>query len=127
MNTAFKLEELNQFSGSEQFFKHGLNRKLVYTEGIQYLAEKTKCYWMIDVIALVFYPVLLKKHKDYFYSIKFIAREDKSGLFTVEDGNNNVHFTHRIKYTSFPILEKPVRFYLCESEDCYCLMLTGEY
>jgi hypothetical protein len=38
MNATTILSDLNQFSGSEQFFKHGINHKLVYTEGVQYSA-----------------------------------------------------------------------------------------
>jgi hypothetical protein len=30
--------DLAQFTGSEQFFRHSLNRSVLYTEGAQYLA-----------------------------------------------------------------------------------------
>ncbi|MEO8964712.1 MAG: DUF6876 family protein [Gammaproteobacteria bacterium] len=73
MHTDFNLNELNQFISSGQFFKHWINSKLVYTEGVQYLAEKAHCYWLIDEIAFVLLPHLLKKYKDHFYSIKLIS------------------------------------------------------
>jgi hypothetical protein len=56
MQTNLSLTELYQFSGSEQFFKHGINRKFIYTDGVQYLAKKARCYWLIDDIALVLLP-----------------------------------------------------------------------
>lgn len=43
--------DLNQFTGSESFFQHSLNRKVVYTEGVRYLAQKAGAYWLIDAIA----------------------------------------------------------------------------
>ncbi|MEJ2884672.1 DUF6876 family protein [Pedobacter sp. GR22-6] len=44
-------EELSQFTGTSCYFKHpvfGFN----YTEGIQYLAQEFKCYWLLKDIAL---------------------------------------------------------------------------
>lgn len=44
------LEDLNQFTGSETIYRHWTNR-LVYTEGVRYLAENAGAYWLIDAIA----------------------------------------------------------------------------
>ena len=123
----FNLVDLNHFCGSQQFFRHSLNRKLIYTEGIQYLAEKAMCYWLIDEIALVLLPELLKKFKDHFYSIKLLVSPDNSAVITADDGNGNIHLTHKVNWTNFPVIGKEVRLYLCESEDNYCLMLASEY
>lgn len=32
--------DLHQFSGSENWYRHSLNRKVLYTDGAQYLAEQ---------------------------------------------------------------------------------------
>lgn len=120
------LNELNQFSGSDQFFKHGLNRKLIYTEGVQYLAEKARCYWLIDEIACVLLPSLLKKHNDRFYSIRVLVT-DCSAVIRVGDGNNKIYTNHKIEWTDFPITGTPINFFLCESDQYYCLMLPKEY
>jgi len=40
-------------TGTETWFHHPLNRKVVYTEGMQYVAEKGGAYWLIDEIALI--------------------------------------------------------------------------
>src|SRR5690606_35316910 len=54
-NTTNQLQEqLSQFSGSELFYRHPLNRKLVYTEGVRFLAEKAEAFWLIDAIASYF-------------------------------------------------------------------------
>jgi hypothetical protein len=41
-----------QFTGSEQFYRHGLSRNHIYTEGVQFLAERAQVYWLLDKIAL---------------------------------------------------------------------------
>ena len=46
------LTELQQFTGTEQWFRHGLNRKVLYTDGVQYVAEQAGAYWLVDEIAL---------------------------------------------------------------------------
>jgi hypothetical protein len=43
-------EKLGQFIGSETFYRHPLFRKFVYTEGVQYLAEKAGAYWLLEYI-----------------------------------------------------------------------------
>jgi hypothetical protein len=126
MRTDFNLNELNQFSGSEQFFKHRLSSKLIYTEGVQYLAEQAGCYWLIDDIACVLLPNLLNKHNDRFYSIRLLVT-GSSAVITVDDGNDNLYFNHKVQWTDFPIVGEPVKLFLCESDKHYCLMLPGEY
>src|SRR5258708_12352452 len=53
MTTAkLTLSDLNQFTGSENWYRHGLNRNVTYTDGAQYLAEKGGAYWLLDAIAI---------------------------------------------------------------------------
>ena len=40
---------LDQFHGTEHYYKHFTGLK--YTDGIKYLADKTNCYWFLDIIA----------------------------------------------------------------------------
>jgi hypothetical protein len=127
MDNYFNLEQLEQFTGSEYFFSHWGNSNMVYTEGIKYLAEKANCYWLIDEIALVLLPRLLLEYKDWFYSIELKAYAENSAIIKVGDGNNKTHFKHKINWTDFPVLEKPVQLYLCDSSNNYCLMLPREY
>ena len=126
MKNNFSLNELNNFTGSENFFKHGVNRNIIYTEGVQYLAEKARCYWLIDEIACVLLPHLLKEHFDEFYCIQLLVT-DHSAIITIDDGNGNIYVNHKIKWTDFPITGEPVKFFLCKSDKCYCLMLPTEY
>jgi uncharacterized protein DUF6876 len=42
--------ELRQFTGSTKFYRHFTNA-IIYTEGVQFLAEHACLYWLIDLIA----------------------------------------------------------------------------
>ncbi len=125
MNKKFSLD-MYHFTGSDTAFKHWIS-PLRYTEGVRYLAEETESYWLIDTIAFVIFPRLLKENKDWFYSIEFSVNRNGSAVMSVSDGNGNMYLKHSIKWTDFPYIEKPVKFFLCESEVYYCLMLPSEY
>jgi len=45
--------DLARFTGTEQWFRHSINSKVLYTEGTQYLAEHAGAYWLLDEIALI--------------------------------------------------------------------------
>jgi hypothetical protein len=42
---------LAQFTGSTHFYRHGLVREVLYTEGVEYVAETAGGYWLLDEIA----------------------------------------------------------------------------
>jgi hypothetical protein len=123
----FDLDELNQFTGSETLYRYWSHGKLVYTEGVQYLASKMECYWLIDEIGRVIFSKLLRDYLGWFYVIHFLVYADCTAIIKVDDGNGNTHLEHKINWTDFPMLEKPVKFFLCESDGYYCLMLPSEY
>jgi hypothetical protein len=37
--------ERNQFTGSEYWYRHSLNREVVYTDGAKHVAEHGGAYW----------------------------------------------------------------------------------
>ena len=47
-------EQLATFTGSELFYVHPLNRKVVYTEGVRFLAQAAGAFWLIDAMASYF-------------------------------------------------------------------------
>lgn len=53
-------EELGRFTGSQVFYRHPLNRRVVYTEGVQFLAEAAGAYWLVDAIASYFGTDLMR-------------------------------------------------------------------
>jgi hypothetical protein len=42
--------KLANFTGSEEFYRHPL-QAFVYTEGVRFLADHARLYWLLDVIA----------------------------------------------------------------------------
>ena len=126
MRTAMiELSNLQHFTGSEKFFRHPLNPRLLFTEGVQYLAEKAGAYWLIDVVASVqhFGPQL---HKHSFQSWKLTVDTDKAtGLVECTDGNNAKLYAQAIEYTDFPLPE--ISLFCCDSEGQHVLMLPSEY
>ena len=43
--------DLRQFTGTEQWHRHGIARNVLYTDGAQYVAESGGAYWLLDEIA----------------------------------------------------------------------------
>jgi len=46
--------ELRQFTGDLDRYRHGFNRRVIYTPGMKHLAERAGAYWLIDAIASYF-------------------------------------------------------------------------
>jgi hypothetical protein len=44
--------DLGQFTGSEQWYRHGIVRDVLYTDGAKYMADQGGAYWPLDEIAL---------------------------------------------------------------------------
>src|SRR4029077_1024997 len=45
-------EDLGQFIGSEQWYRHSLVRSITYTDGAKHVADHGGAYWLLDEIAL---------------------------------------------------------------------------
>lgn len=49
---------MQEFSGgSDQRYRHTFNRRFIYTEGVQAVAEAAGAYWLLDKIALEVAPI----------------------------------------------------------------------
>ena len=51
MDTQDLQRHLRQFTGSECWYRHNLNRNTIYTDGVQFFAENAGAYWFIDIVA----------------------------------------------------------------------------
>lgn len=94
--------DLAHFTGSEQVFRHSLNRGVLYTEGAQYLAEHAGAYWLLDEIAFA-QPHHQAVANEAFQVWMLTVRPDKTATLTCDDGNDNVVLTKQIPYTDFPL------------------------
>ena len=100
--------DLLQFSGSDQFYRHGIVRNIVYTEGAKYLAEHAGAYWLLDEIALAQRGDPKVKAEE-FQTWKLTVADQKATL-TCGDGNGNTVFTKAIEFTDFPLSEVTLWF-----------------
>ena len=51
-NTTLNAQDLSQFTGTENWYRHNLNTDILYTDGAKYVAETAGAYWLLDEIAV---------------------------------------------------------------------------
>ena len=113
------LETLRQFSGTEKWYRHSLVRKVLYTDGIQYLAEYGEAYWLIDEIA--FAQAKPRITVEEFQTWTLTVNEDSSASLKCDDGNKNILFIKRIPFTDFLLPE--IKIYCINN----VILLPSEY
>jgi hypothetical protein len=110
-------EELNQFTGTENYHKHWLGQ-IVYTDGVKYLVDKAEAYWLIDLIAS--YQPTIKNVPFQIWVLKVNA--DKNAEIVMHaDANEPILVRQAIKQTTFPLDE--IKLWLIDG----VLILPSEY
>lgn len=120
MEKTLTLADLRQFSGSETWYRHGLVRHILYTEGAQYVAEQGGAYWLLDEIALA-QKAGREVAGEPFQLWTLEVRKDRTALLTCEDGNGNPVLRKQIEYTDFPL--DRIQLYLTNNT----ILLPSEY
>ena len=100
---------LAQFTGSENWYRHGINRNVFYTDGAQHVAEHGGAYRLLDEIAVI-QPYNKRDAAEDFQVWKLAVQADRSATLTCDDGNGNVVFSKKIEYTDFPLDEITLYF-----------------
>lgn len=100
----FNKAELAQFSGTEYWYRHSLNRNITYTDGARYVAQAGGAYWLLDELALTQLgePAVAALP---FQVWKLTVKEDHTATLTCEDGNDNQVYAKQIAFTDFPLDE----------------------
>ncbi|MEI8011432.1 MAG: DUF6876 family protein [Candidatus Omnitrophota bacterium] len=96
--------DLTQFTGTTQYFKHW-TRGIVYTDGVQFLAEHAGAYWLIDLVAS-YQP--LNEGRQY-WALKI---EDGQYCAECRDRDNKVLVRQVIEFSDFPENLLPFTCYL---------------
>lgn len=110
-------QQLSQFTGTEVWYRHPLNRRMLYTEGVQHFAEAAGCYWLLDIIATEIFRLQVTMP---FLHIRLIV-EGGEGDIVADDGNGVEAFRRHINFTDAP--DGEWRFYLTDN----VVLLPGEY
>lgn len=102
MNTIRNVnEELSQFNGTECYYSHPV-LGYRYTEGVQYLAQNFKCYWLLRDIALHNHISLEKIHEPFqVWKLKRCPNPEDGFTLSCEDGNYNELFQSNIPCSDF--------------------------
>ena len=97
-----KLTDLDQFTGTEQYYFKPLFRAIKYTDGVKYLAEKYGAYWFLDI---AFSHAISFLKKEEFMTAELTVNDDDSADFILTDGNDNVLARQSFAWTDFPARE----------------------
>ncbi|MFZ0774251.1 MAG: DUF6876 family protein [Candidatus Sulfotelmatobacter sp.] len=101
--------DLAQFTGSDNWYRHGINRNVLFTDGAHHVAEHGGAYWLLDEIAII-QPYNKHVAAEEFQVWKLTVQPDRSATLTCDDGNGNIVFTKKIEYTDFPLNEITLYF-----------------
>jgi hypothetical protein len=124
------LSELDNFTGTSQYFKASPLYHLNLTEGIQFFRNKLNCYWLIDIVGSVLNEEKIKENLNFIvWKIKvnenksFIVRayKDYSIKETEEENKKYLLYEQKGEYTDF--LLNDFEFYQINE----VLLLKSEY
>lgn len=108
------------FTGTETWFRHGLARRILYTEGVRYVAETAGAYWLLDEVA--FNQTRPKLRREPFQVWTLTRNKTGNGaMLRCADGNKAALFSKRIEYTDFP--EPEITLWLTDN----VILLPSEY
>lgn len=112
--------DLRQFTGTEQWYRHGLVRHVLFTDGAKYLADRAGAYWLLDEIAFAQRGNNAVATEPFqLWTLQVNA--DQTATLTCEDGNGRAVFTKRLDYTDFPL--PTIRLYFTDN----VILLPSEY
>ena len=100
---SLSLADLKQFTGSENWYRHGLIQSILYTDGAKHVAQHGNAYWLLDEIATS--QLIAKIAAEPFQVWTLKLRSDNGASLRCEDGNNNQLFHKLIPFTDFPLDE----------------------
>ena len=111
--------DLRQFTGTETWYRHPLARKVLYTDGVQHVAENGEAYWLIDILAFAQEIPALAAESFQFWTLT--VRPDHAATLACEGGNGKVVHTQEIPFTDSPL--PVIKFYVTDN----VILLPSEY
>jgi hypothetical protein len=111
------VNDLQNFTGTESWYRHNLMHGTIYTDGVKYFAEQAGAYWFLDIVDTELFPL---QEQQGFLSITMTVN-DEQALIVSTDGNEHTLWEKQISYTDCP--NGTYRFYFTDN----VLLLTSEY
>lgn len=114
---------LDQYTGTENYYRiSGLHPDIVCTDGVLYLAQMAKAFWLLD--AILSYQKQCSKDEMLsqmqFWKLS-VDLEKSSAVLTCDRDSGDTAITQEIEYTDFPLAE--IKIWVAGK----VLMLPGEY
>jgi hypothetical protein len=107
---------LRQFIGTTRYYAYGgfFGKDVYLTDGVKYLAEHARCFWLLDVICS--YQGYEKLDQNFqVWTLNVFSKEEaeKKGYLALVKGRNDTKsiVTQKIPFTDFP-LEKIKLYYI---------------
>lgn len=100
---------LRQFTGDMLRYSHPLNRQVIYTPGVRYLADAGKAYWLIDAIASYFGSPEMNAAMERDRRLKQLhfwrleVNKSSAVLIAEADASENPFIRQVIAFTDFPL------------------------
>lgn len=123
-------EQLNQFTGTERYFRHGLNPKLVWTEGVQHFADKAGAFWFLDLVAIGtnsrpgIVPAV-QRDPGGFAVVCLHVKNEHALVEAFDDVPGRCLYSESVGWTDCP--EGEWKFYLIDEENHVVMLLPSEY
>lgn len=116
--------DLEQFTGTQNYYRHPLARRVVFTDGIKHFAEAAGAHWLIDILATEL-PKFVRAHGIIFVTCS--VKNGKADLSANADAGTPSLWQRTIDYTDCP--EGDWQFYMAGGgpDDAVVILLPSEY
>jgi len=94
MKSTITKADLNQFTGTERYYRHWL-KGIVYTDGVKFVAESVGAYWLVDLIAS-YQPLKVE------FQVWTLRQEGDHWCVECTDGNYLPVLKQDLPFTDFP-------------------------
>ena len=105
--------ETRMFTGTSGWYRFSPLSKLTITDGIKYITDKYKCYWILDIITS--YQNKFPMFELQVWEIK-VNEKTSSAIIQGKDGNLEIYVTQKIPFTDLNV-EKIV--FWCQNQVIY--------
>ena len=95
--------DLDQFIGSENYYRHSLVRNFSYTDGVKFLADEAQAHWLVDEIALA--NAFNERVRAEEFQVWILKKKPSrvGAVLCCENGNGVTVLSHFIHIQDFPL------------------------